>query len=67
MFNLEEKTCNGQAILDWKVWWATPVGLYGDLDAAIEKVKSIGMDPTLVIQPVPVIITGDSYEPIVRG
>lgn len=44
-------------ITGWSVWFLTPMGLITNLQAAIERMKSNDMDPTVTILPVAVALS----------
>lgn len=69
-FEKNEMTQGGvtQPIVDFVVGFETPFGLFETLEGAVEKCKSLDMDPTLLIQPVVVIKDAtDRYEIFLRG
>lgn len=50
-------------ILEWRVWFITPFGLYQGRQDAIDRVIKSNMDPELVIVPVAVALGPDGiYE-----
>ena len=59
MFDFEKKILKLQGVeaplINLGVEFHTPWGLIADLDEAIEKCKTLDMDPTLLINPVVVL------------
>jgi hypothetical protein len=50
----------------WEVWFTTPFGLIHDFKTAKERVEQADLDPDSTIVPVPVAISGDTYEVVLR-
>lgn len=55
-------------IQSWQVWWQTPFGLYTERTEAIARLQQAGMDPELVLCPVPVAVGHNQfvYEVVAR-
>ncbi len=69
-FEKKELELRGKAvpIARFAVEFLTPFGCFDNIDAALERCKSVDMDPTLMIQPVVVIYdNADRSEIFFRG
>jgi hypothetical protein len=66
MIDLINKTVTlqgeGQSILKFDVWFATPWGMMTNLDDAISRCVANDMDPNEIIRALPVAVTETTYE-----
>lgn len=68
-FENEEITTNGQTekILKYEVWFQVPaLGMFEDLDEAKKACNRIDVDPQFAVVPVPVAVSENHYEIILR-
>jgi hypothetical protein len=63
-----ENAGNGkfEPIIRWEVWFQTPFGLIHDFQKAKQRVESADLDPDSTIVPVPVAISSNVYEVVIR-